>query len=513
MKRILRAISDTYITNRVIGGKFRATDANVGLAGTLDLFKLAGESNFTASGPFVSGTTDPIELSRILIKFDVRPLMSFTSSILDISNPSFSCILRLVDVLGGQTVPSNFSLILYPLAQPFDEGIGRDVNAFEDIDVANYLTASVSSGLSVWNSSGADAKGYIGQAGVDVFTGSTGLGDMFVVQAFGDGTEDLMMDVTKVVSATLTGQIPDYGYRISFSGTQETDDRTRFVKRFATRHSTDPMLRPMIEVGFDDSIGDHHRSFFFDLSGSLFLNNFARGVPANIVSGVALTPISGPGSLMVTLVSGNYASGSLFSKSVLASQHTVGLNAIVGVYSASFAISPWESGTLLEEVKLAHSATFTEIWGSLDGTVGYHTGTLVVYDADRTSFINDLDSLRIGIKNLGGVLQVDEKVRLRVFVQDDGSSVVAKKLPFEAESLIFTNMHYRVVDVNSDEPLFDFDTARNSTRLSTDSEGMYFDLYAADLNVGRSYGIDILLDERGSRRIFRNVGGTFRIDP
>ena len=62
MYRILTASKDTYITNKIINNSFRATDANVGQAGTLDLFKLYAES--------VTGSdTTPIELSRILIKF------------------------------------------------------------------------------------------------------------------------------------------------------------------------------------------------------------------------------------------------------------------------------------------------------------------------------------------------------------------------------------------------------------------------------------------------------------
>jgi hypothetical protein len=39
MYRILSASKDAYITNKIINQTFRATDANVGQAGTLDLFK------------------------------------------------------------------------------------------------------------------------------------------------------------------------------------------------------------------------------------------------------------------------------------------------------------------------------------------------------------------------------------------------------------------------------------------------------------------------------------------
>ena len=48
MYRIFTASSDTYITNKIINNKFRATDANVGQAGTLDLFKLYSENTLTS---------------------------------------------------------------------------------------------------------------------------------------------------------------------------------------------------------------------------------------------------------------------------------------------------------------------------------------------------------------------------------------------------------------------------------------------------------------------------------
>ena len=65
MHRILTASKDTYITNKIINDSFRATDANVGNAGSLDLFKLYNENT-------LSGEPSPIEISRLLIKFPVK---------------------------------------------------------------------------------------------------------------------------------------------------------------------------------------------------------------------------------------------------------------------------------------------------------------------------------------------------------------------------------------------------------------------------------------------------------
>ena len=77
MYRLLKCTKDTYITNRIVNNSFRATDANVGYAGTLDLFKLWDESR-------IADEDQPFEYSRILIKFDLETLQQLTSSVLDL---------------------------------------------------------------------------------------------------------------------------------------------------------------------------------------------------------------------------------------------------------------------------------------------------------------------------------------------------------------------------------------------------------------------------------------------
>ena len=417
------------------------------------------------------------------------------------------------DVIGGQTLPSNFTLILYPLSRSFDEGIGRDVIAFEDIGSVNFITASAStSTVDAWAVSGANALGFVGQTNIDVVTGSTTLGDIFVTQAFTDGAEDLNMDVTSIVSATLTQQLPDFGWRISFSGTQETDDRTRFVKRFASRHSTNTRIRPQLRVGFDDSIRDNHGNFYADLSGTLFLNNIHRGQFANIVSGSALTQITGSNSLLLTLSSGS-DSGS-YSLVVTASQRQVSSNIVSGVYTASFAI-PSNAAILSGAFRSHGSATFTEAWGSLDGTVPYFSGTLVVRSITRSSFDNVAipPAISMNIVNLKSFYKVSERPRFRVVAQDSTAPIRYVKAPIEADSIIFDKMFYRVRDAGDGTIVFPFDTTNNATRVSTDTKGMYFEMFMSDLDIGRVYAFDFLIDEAGQQRVFEEVGGRFTVEP
>jgi hypothetical protein len=518
MYRRLNAVKDTYITNKIIRDSFRATDANVGEAATLDLFKLYDENS-------ISGEDDPVELTRILIKFDLNPLRALTGSILDYTSDSFRCDIKLYDVFGGQTVPSNFKVLAAPLSQSFDEGVGRDVFKFQDIDAANFITASNSGGSSnIWFVSGANRQGLLGSDEIDVIASGnlndgSGVQFLYGEQTFTEGTEDLSIDVTTIISGTLANQIPDYGFRISFSGTQETDAVTRFVKRFASRHNSNTRKRPRLEVRYNDSIQDHHESFFFNLSGSVFLNNFQRGQPANIVSGSALTEVTGDDCMRFKIVTG------AFEKVVSASQHKYGSSlSATGIYSATFAVNSFGSSslgglvnsTLEDHIRDSGSVTFRTNWESADtGSIGYHTGSLTIKALNSTAFQNSPTRFILNIHNLKDSYRQGHKIRLRCVAFDDDEVVKAVKTPLYRTSQILIKSFYRIRDTYSDDVIvpFDDDESFNATLMSTDSDGMYFDIFTDDLEIGRVYTIDVKVKDGGVTQIFKNIGGNFRIEP
>jgi len=155
MYRIISCNKDGYVQDRIIDNSYRAIDANVGYAATLDLFKLFDESS-------ISGSDTPLEKSRILVQFDLDAIRALTGSIVDIADSSFKTTIRLQDVIGGQPVPSNYTVIVHPLSKSWDEGVGRDVARFSDLDACNWTTASVSTGLDLWNTPGAGKEGLLG---------------------------------------------------------------------------------------------------------------------------------------------------------------------------------------------------------------------------------------------------------------------------------------------------------------------------------------------------------------
>jgi hypothetical protein len=301
MFKVLQPISDAYVTNRVINGA-EMSGSNVGLAGSLDLFKLYGYTS-TLVG---SSSIPNIELSRLLVQFDLNPLRELVAlGQVDPGNASFSVTLNLYDVYGGQPTPDHFNVIVYPLSASFDEGHGRDVVFYSDFDVCNFQTSSLASGS--WISPGANTGGTYPSA-CDYFT-SSGSITFGVQQFFTKGTEDLSVDVTEIVSATLAGLLPDAGFRVSFTAMTEADTHSYFVKRFGSRQAFNPEKRPRMVVRFDDSIQDDTQNFYLDSPSYLFLYNYVRGSTlGNLVSGS--NQVTGSNSLKLTLV-GNFPQAAL----------------------------------------------------------------------------------------------------------------------------------------------------------------------------------------------------------
>jgi len=503
MYRILSASKDTYITNKIINNSTRATDSNVGSAGTLDLFKLYDEN-------IVSGETQSIELTRLLLKFPITEISQMDSEgDIDITDSSFKCHVKLHDVYGGQTTPRNFKAILFPLAKDFDEGPGMDVVKFSDVGATNFITASITNGVAVpWGLPGAMNSGSLGSAGLDVYvSGSLGAGIVALTseQHFETGKEDLLMDVTTIISGTVSGQIPDKGFLIGFSGSFEKNSKSYFVKRFASRDSQVAALRPKLTVAYNDSTIDKHSSFIFNVSSSLYLRNYQYGNLANIVSDTAGTTLTGEDCMIVKLESGS------FKRTYNVSQALNGRHRMTGVYSASFAVSSFEP-LLYTQANLTGSITFNETWSNSAETVTFLSSSLTIKRAKRSlTNSQNQNNLLVTLLNVNDEYRVGEIVNIRVFAESRDRTVSFVRTPYEKKSEIFHEMYYRVRDVVDGKIIVDFDKVNNSTRLSTDQDGMFFTFYADSLPKGRLYAFDFLIRRNGRDTVIKDAASNFRI--
>ncbi len=514
MYRSLKADKDAYITDRIIRGQ-RRTNASTGEAGSLDLYKVYGLNK--------SGSNSLAELTRLLVHFDLDPLRhAHASGVIDISSPTFNVTLKLHDVYGGQTTPRNFEVKVYPLSQSWDEGRGRDVIFYQDSDTVNFLTASYTNGIaSTWFASGANAKGLLGSVNIDLISSASlgaGIVNLATSQVFVDGTEDLEVDVTRVVSATLAGLLPDHGFRVSFTETQEDDARTRFVKRFGSRQAVDFNKRPQLITRYNDSKISHQSAFYFDEPGTIFMQKYVRGAPANVVSGSSLTQITGANCMLLKLWTYYSTSNGYLqhSQSVTVSQHLVGNVYTTGLYSATFTVNSTDANIrqLITNASLSGSnrhVRFNQIWSSLDGTVAYHSSTLDVKLPDTTLGPFRSRQYHVNVPNTALEYSPTDAVRFRCFVFDRlNPTYTYVRVPQEEKSLIL-EAHYSIRDVISDKVVVPFDRTYNSTRMSSDSEFLYFDVWMETLEPGRSYALDIMIVDGGQEEIVYDASPAFRV--
>lgn len=503
MFKILNAVKDTYITNRIIDGN-DSTSSNVGKAGTLDLFKLYGNS--------MSGSTPTLELSRLLLQFDLDQLRELISlGQIDINDASFNCTIKLFDVYGGQPVPTNFSAALFPLSASFDEGTGRDVVFYQDLDVCNFISASRNPAVA-WFSEGAnlggDASGSVDYI-TDFYVGPTNI-PAKKTQLFENGTEDLLIDVTNIVSATLIGAIPDAGYRISFDEVHEIDLKSYFVKRFASRHAYDRAKRPQLIVKFDDSINDDSSNLTFDASGSLFINNFSIDGDASSFSSGSST-LTGQNCILLKLLT-QISSGYDYSLFFTGSQHKIAGNYIPGVYSAQVFLDS-SNQIFSQKLNASGSIDFTPIWTSLDNTITYLTGSKIsVKRNNASSQISSDSNYVVNVTDVNDEYALNEVATLRVNIFDNTlANVKLVKTPFITPTLTLKKTYYSVRDIVTNDVIIPFDETLNSTKCSSDAKGMYFKLDTSSLTSGRSYAVDILINKNGVKKVYKSASATFKI--
>ena len=475
------------------------TGSNVGRAGSLDLFKLHGMSTTTVG----SISTPNTELSRLLLHFNLDPLRTLISQGKIIpSNSSFSCTLKLFDVYGGQPTPSNFTLYVCPLSQSFDEGHGQDIVFYSDLSVCNFVTASYDSivGSSVWFASGANEGGYSGQPSIDYITSSAGT-TLTSTQTFIEGDEDLDVDVTPAVLGILGSTVPDCGFRVSYNRSHETDTYSYFVKRFASRHAYDASKHPQLIVTYDDSLMSDQECLRADSAGTILLYNFSNNRLSNLVSGSTILSSSNCVILkMTTEISGGLSTNS-FSGSYVST----------GIYSASAYFSSTDS-VVKRKLEQSGSISYTQIWTSIDGSTAFFTGSNITLNPPLRS--NDrFTHSKYSITTMGILHdhRSTDVVRTRFHIADVGNQFVKLvKYPVEAPGLVIHDVHYSIRDASTDAIIIPFDKTHNSTRLSSDSQGMYTDIDMSNLTPGRAYCIDVLITGDNDELI-QAVSPIFRI--
>ena len=487
---------DTYITNKIVNNESRATGSNVGYASTIDLFKLYGETTLKGVAGICTiadveytdktevqcsaegGTWNPnlTELSRGLLYFDLDQLKAEIENQVDITG-ALSIKLVLLDVQGTQVAPAAFDLELCPLMVAFEEGMGDNIVTFGDSYSASWLSPSVGN---TWATPG----------GID------DIGVAIATQTFASGLEDLEMDITTFVQAHWADPVatPNYGWMLKYTNTYETNAKSYFVKRFSSRHTRNPILRPKIVVSWENYHIDDHLDFNSGIANTLTVRHFTQGVGSSTTN-----------PPKVTLSRGTW------SKEATGAEITLAGIQQTGFYAASITVDPYGEDTALATDLLASgSLLLQEKWTYEDAganTVLIHSGSVVMkYPLASVSGVPT--DYRFSILDLKSAYLTHESPRVRLFVREKNLANEPVRIPIELQSQIVRKAYFQVKDTNSYKILIPFSdklsTPDESTRISTDAHGMYFSFPASVLPRGRTYTIDVAYYDRGERRVWES---------
>lgn len=238
-----------------------------------------------------TGSTLTQTYSRYLFYFDVERLKSFytggtypditkmTHTLKMTNTGSLDKELLGKDTCDGKKRSSSFDLILFPINQYWDEGVGYDYANCTYVLGQSALAASPSNWfqattLSAWTESG-------------VVTGATS-GITIASQHFELGNENLEMDITDYVNGLLTGNTNN-GLVLAY---QQEYENLRTVEYqyvgFFTRH-TQSIYEPFVETTYADHINDNRHDFYLDKDNELYLYVNLGGTPTNLDTIPAVT--------------------------------------------------------------------------------------------------------------------------------------------------------------------------------------------------------------------------------
>ena len=484
----------------------RATGSNTGRADILEVYSVYGRQ-----------TTSSQELSRVLIKFPIDQIANDRTGGKIPASGSVNFYLNLYDAQTSRTVPNNMRLVVNPLFNDWQEGVGLDLEGYRDVtkgaEGSNWMSASATAS---WNSV---------SGGGDFLSSSA---DYRYEQLFRDGIENLTIDITPLVENWIAGDggggIANYGMGVKLTSSQEAkgfgknvkasqDQPTQnipdgattsyYTKRFFARGSQYFFKRPVIQAKWDSARHDHRGQFTISSSlasteniNDIYFYNYVKGRLKTIPSSDSLTvsiyssSAGEPTStrLRIKDSSNNYAD------SVTATQVET------GVYKARLQV--------VEDLSTLH-----DVWSL--GSTQIHTGTIntvslgtAVHAREPTYYIN--------ITNLQNSYAQDQTARFNVYVREKNwNPTIYTKAIASAPTITIPSASYRVIRTFDNLEVVAHDTGSGllATGLSYDVSGNYFDFDMKLLQPDYEYGFKVAFyDEELSSWQEQNELFKFRVN-
>ena len=451
------ATKDTTITNAYKEDlKTRATDANMGLSDSLEVFFIYGQN------PDPDATdAQKREESRILVYPNLQDIQTYYGASSAPSDTKF--VLRLFNAKHPFTLPKNFTLNLYHVDDNWLEGHGLDMESYKDVGAPN------------WTERQAGANWTNGEGAIDI---SAPPADSLVgTKTFDTGDEDLEIDITSFLSTNwLSLDWGDTAFLITFTSTESAGSINFYTKKFFSRSSEFFFKRPIIEARSANAIGDD-RGKFYKASQlatsniqSLYLYNTVSGARENITPAPTLK---------------------LFSDSTL--------DTLIG----TAAVTNPETGVYKGTITIGSDVPVTTIYEEWKAeTTTIKTGPIKLLTREPETNAGEIDYV-VDITNMKSSYSREETAKFRVYTRvKDWNPTIYTVASKELENNIVEKIYYKIVRMVDDETVIDYGIGttllnNDHTLASYDALGSYFDFDMSLLESGYMYGIKLMFSVNG----------------
>jgi hypothetical protein len=428
---------------------------------------------FTATGSF-----DPWAANSFLIGGTPDDMASnFKTLIINSASSDFSASV-------AECYGNNRCVTIYAATA----GATANTNALTS-SLAGFATVTGSqTGVNALFAGGADATSWTTEGG-DYLTDSSSS----FTASFDTGFENIDLNITPLVEQWISDTKSNYGVGVRLSATEDSATDSYYTKMFFARGSQFFFKRPYIEARWDSSKKDDRGSFYYSSSlapaadnlNTIYLYNYVRGQLKNI-------PAIGTGSILVSIYSGSSAnsapSGSKLALSAgggvasATDTNVTGSYVSTGIYSASFAFT---GSTSLTRV--------FDVWHS--SSVQYFTGTINPKSLTQgwpgqafnpnQQYVSKISNLKPIYSNANTI------ARFRLYTRKkDWSPNIYTVASVAAPIDLVEDAYYRVYRIDDSSDVISYGTgSNNSTRLSFDVSGSYFDLDMSLLEADNTYAI------------------------
>lgn len=429
------ATKDNTITN-AYGATLttRGSDANMGASDILEVFSIYGQTQ-DSSGVYSS------EEARIIIEFDIEQIKQDREA--ERVPEGSRYFLRLFNARHGKTLPTLFDLEVVPLEEEWSEGVGLDMEDYSDLTYGKGSSWNERTEGQNWTTPGGH------------FPNGTP-----VLQTFYDGDEDLNIDVTDFVESWINQPLENKGLIIKLPQSLLTTElRSYYTKMFFARGTSNFFKKPTLEARWNSQIADNRTSFYSGESNDIYFYNIFRN---------QLSSLTGP----VTVSLHEELGGTQIGQPVVATKEET------GIYKAT--VNPTTS---LE--------TIYDVWS--DNGVEIHSGSIEVLQRGYQT-TPSIHNLVVSVLNKQSSHSTFGTSRFYFYIRDkDWSPNIYTVATSRPNSKVYDTLHYKISKISTSETIFDYDLDNNSTLLSYDSNGNFFDLDISMLQPNYDYEIRLAL--------------------